>query len=192
MRIVYYKNGKRKVTRRGKSDLIYNVQLVNNRTTVIVTARTDIVLDQCDSWLDFDVNFKDLYFLNGYQSWTDTKEYKLAKRLRNIKKSPHIITKVFALAKYGDATFYKYSIKKSHGYDIFYSKGKHESFIFNLNFKTAYLIIELVKDRKNIHLISDTKGIKLEKGQTATIFDCCFYQDFNEGLKAFQDRKSVV
>ena len=81
-----------------------------------------------------------MYFLNGYQSWTDTKEYKLRERLRNIKKSPHIISHMFAMDKYGDASFYNYSIRKSHGYDVFYSKGKYESFIYNLNYKTAYLI----------------------------------------------------
>ena len=187
MRIVYYKNGKKKVTRRGNSDLIFNTQILNNRTTIILTAKTDISLGQCDMFLDSGVNFSDLYFLNGYQSWTDTKEYKLAKRLRNIKKSPHIITKVFALAKYGDSTFYNYSIKKSHGYDIFYSKGKCESFIFNLNFKNAYLIIELIKDRKSIHLITDSKGIKLSKGETFTLFDYCYYEDYQQGLEAFHE-----
>ena len=187
MRIVYYKNGKKKVTRRANSDLVFNTQMVNNRTTVILTAKTDIALDQCDCFIDAGINFSDLYFLNGYQSWTDTKEYKLAKRLRNIKKSPHIITKVFALAKYGDATFYKYSIKKSHGYDVFYSKGKNETFIFNLNFQKAYLIIELIKDRKSIHLITDTKGVKLAKGETFTLFDYCYYEEYEAGLKAFYD-----
>ena len=187
MRIVYYKNGKKRIARRSNGDLVVNTQIINNRTTVILTARADIALDQCDTFLESNVNFSDLYFLNGYQSWTDTKEFKLAKRLRNIKKSPHIITKVFALAKYGDAPFYKYSIKKSHGYDIFYSKGKCESFIFNLNFKNAYLIIELIKDRKSLHLITDTKGIKLAAGDTFTLFDYCAYDDYEEGYKSFQE-----
>ena len=52
--------------------------------------------------------------------------------------------------KYGDSTFYKYSINRLHGYDVFYSKGKYESFIYNLNYKNAYLLIELIKNKKEI------------------------------------------
>ena len=95
----------------------------DNEYIVKIKAHKEVTLLGADLFLPFRVNFHDLYFLNGYQSWTDTKEYPLKKRLRNIKKSPHIITKMFAMDKYGDSYFYKYSIKKSHGYDIFYSKG---------------------------------------------------------------------
>ncbi len=187
MRIIYFKNGKKRVSRRANKDFSLKTQIIDNRTTVVLTAKEDIALGQCDDFLTFDVNFRDLYFLNGYQSWTDTKEYKLSKRLRNINKSPHIIVSMYALKQYGDSLFYKYSIKKSHGYDIFYSKGDFESFIFNLNYDNAYLIIELIKDRKNIHLITDTKGIKLKAGESVTIFDYCFYDNYEEGLKAFHE-----
>ena len=54
--------------------------------------------------------------------------------------------------KYGDATFYKYSNKKLHGYDIFYAKGNNELFIYNMNFKNAYLIIELLKNKKSFKI----------------------------------------
>ena len=185
MRIVYFKNGKKKETEKSNSDLEFNIQTVNHRTTAILTAKTDICLDQCDEYLDASINYSDLYFLNGYQSWTDTKEYKLAKKLRNIKKGPLIISKVFALAQYGDANFYKYSHNKSHGYDVFYSKGQSESFIFNLNYKNAYLIIELIKNKKKMHLITDTKGAKLSKGETFVLFDYCYFDDYQEGLNEF-------
>lgn len=185
MRIVYFKDGKKIVTEKANEDLSLETKVVNNRTTIVLTANVDLKLGQADDYLQFNVNFKDLYFLNGYQSWTDTKEYKLAKRLRNINKSPHIIVKLFALKQYGDSLFYKYSIKKSHGYDVFYSKGDFESFIFNLNYDNAYLIIELLKDKKIIHLISDTLGIKLKAGESVTLFDYCFYDNYEEGLESF-------
>ena len=185
MRIVYFKDGKKIVTEKANEDLSLETKVVDNRTTIVLTANADLKLGQADDYLQFNVNFKDLYFLNGYQSWTDTKEYKLAKRLRNINKSPHIIVKLFALKQYGDSLFYKYSIKKSHGYDVFYSKGEFESFVFNLNYDNAYLIIELLKDKKIIHLISDTLGIKLKAGESVTLFDYCFYDNYEEGLESF-------
>ena len=187
MRISYYKNGKKYTVKSSNADVTISENREGNHTLVKLLANEEITLARADVSYPCHINFKDLYFLNGYQSWTDTKEYKLAARLRNIKKSPHIISNIFALDKYGDSSFYNYSIRKSHGYDVFYSKGNFESFIYNLNYKTAYLIIELIKDRSSIQLISDVRGLKVKKGQEVTIFDYCYYDNFEEGLMAFWD-----
>ena len=185
MRLYYLKNGRKHVAKFSNKDVRFDFRMVNNRTTVKVKALADITLLNADEVIPFNVNFQDLYFLNGYQSWTDTKEFKLAKRLRNIKKSPHIITKMFAMDKYGDSTFYKYSIKKSHGYDIFYSRGEYELLVYSHNFKNAYLIIELIKDKKSVHLISDVKGISLTQGEEVTVFDYSLFYDLKEGMQSF-------
>ena len=187
MRVSYFKNGKKYTTTTSNADVTISENREGNRTIVKLLAGEEITLAKADITYPCHINFKDLYFLNGYQSWTDTKEYKLSKQLRDIKKSPHIISNMFAMDRYGDATFYKYSIRKSHGYDVFYSKGKHECFIYNLNYKTAYLIIELIKDRSSIHLVSDVKGLLVKKGQEVTIFDYCYYDNFEKGLYAFWD-----
>ena len=170
MRLYYLKNGHKYCTKRSNEDVEIILGVVNNRTTTRIKALTDITLVKAVDTIPFNVNFRDLYFLNGYQSWTDTKEFKLAKREHNIKKAPHIISHMFAMDKYGDSSFYRYSIKKSHGHDIFYSRGENEMLIYSHNFKTAYLIIELIKDRKSVHLISDVEHISLTKGEEVTIF----------------------
>ena len=187
MRISYLKDHKKHTTQASNSDITINEVRDGNRTIVKLTANEDVTLLKADVSYPWHVNFKDLYFLNGYQSWTDTKEYKLAKQLRDVRKCPHIIAHMFSLAQYGDAPFYRYSIRKSHGYDVFCSRGQHESFLFNLNYKTAYLIIELIKDRSSIHLISDVQGLKVNKGEEVTIFDYCYYDNYEQGLYAFWD-----
>ena len=166
----------------------FEVELVKKgeRTTVTLLAKTDIELVEAVELLPLNINKEDLYFLNGYQSWTDTKEFKLSDRLRNIKKSPHIISHMFAMHAYGDNHFYKYSINKSHGYDVFYSKGKSESFIFNVNFEVAYLILEIIKNKRTtLRLISDLEGCKLKKGESVKIFDYFSYSEFDKGLESF-------
>ena len=185
MRISYLKDHKKRITQASNSDITISEVRDGNRTTIKLVANEDITLLKADVSYPWHVNFKDLYFLNGYQSWTDTKEYKLAKQLRDVRKCPHIIAHMFSLAQYGDAPFYRYSIRKSHGYDVFCSRGQHESFLFNLNYKTAYLIIELIKDRSSLHLISDVKGLKVSKGQEVTVFDYCYYDNYEKGLKAY-------
>ena len=187
MRITYYKNGKKHTAKGSNSDITISEIRNGNRTTVKLLANEDVTLHKADVSYPCHINYKDLYFLNGYQSWTDTKEYKLATQLRDIKKSPHIISHMFAMSAYGDSHFYNYSIRKSHGYDVFYSKGSFESFIFNLNYKTAYLIVELIKDRSSIRLISDVEGLVVSKGQKVTVFDYCYYDNFEKGLYAFWD-----
>ena len=187
MEVIYLKNGEKRNAILANEDLSFDSVTVDNRTTVILTAHADIDLIKVTDSIPFSVNFNDRYFLNGYQSWTDTREYSLKNRLRNIKKSPHIISQMYAMRAYGDSYFYDYSILKMHGYDVFYSKGKHESFIFNLNHKIAYLIIELIKGKRDLFLTSDVNGISLKSGESVVVFDYCFYKDFNEGLEAFNN-----
>ena len=185
MKIFYLKNGKIYNTSITNEDLSCSRVTNIDRKTVTITANTDIELVKVTDSIPFNVNFKDRYFLNGYQSWTDTKEYSLYNRLRNIKKSPHIITKLFALRAYGDSLFYDYSIKKMHSYDVFYSKGNYESFIFNLNYKNAYLLIELIKGKKDLFLTSDVKGLRLKAGQSIVVLDYYFTDNYQIGLDAF-------
>ena len=185
MRVIYYKNGSKHVVSQSNADITISEVREGNHTCIKLLASEEITLAKADVSYPCHINFKDLYFLNGYQSWTDTKEYKLAKQLRDIRKSPHIISHMFAMDKYGDSHFYNYSIRKSHGYDVFYSKGKYEMFIYNLNYKTAYLIIELIKDRSSIHLISDVQGLKVKKGEEVKLFDYCYFDNFEQGLNHF-------
>ena len=187
MRVIYYKNGSKHTASRSNADVNISEVREGNHTCIKLLASAEITLAKADVSYPCFINFKDLYFLNGYQSWTDTKEYKLAKQLRDIRKSPHIVSAMFAMDKYGDSHFYNYSIRKSHGYDVFYSKGKHECFIYNLNYKTAYLIIELIKDRSSIHLISDVQGLKVKKGEEITLFDYCYFDNYEKGLYSFWD-----
>ena len=185
MQITYIKNRKTYKTKESNNDLDININEAEGRYRVDVTAKKDLTLVSVTHSVPFHVNFKDRYFLNGYQSWTDSHEYSLFKRLRNIKKSPHIISRLFAMKSYGDSIFYKYSIRKSHGYDFFYSKGNYESFVINLIPNIAYLIIELVKNNRNIHLISDVNGMKLTEGESSVVLDYYFVNSYQEGLLKF-------
>lgn len=188
MRIKYLKKGKQYWNFDTCKDFEIEATKKGGKNSVTLIAKTDLELVEATDLLPIPTNLHDLYFFNGYQSWTDTKEYKLADRLRNIKKSPHIISHMYAMHAYGDNHFYKYSIKKSHGYDLFYSKGKHESFIFNVNFNVAYLIIEMIKDRRQtLRITSDLKGLTLKKGESVKIFDYYYFPSYQEGFDSFMN-----
>ena len=193
MHINYIKDGVKCSSIDSCKDFELEITKKYSRMKVQLIAKVDMDLISVVDLLPIRTNHKDLYFFNGYQSWTDTKEFKLTDRLRNIKKSPHIISHMYAMHAYGDNHFYRYSIKKSHGYDLFYSKGKYESFIYNLNFNVAYLIIEMIKDRRRtLRITSDLKGISLKKGEQIQIFDYYYFSDFNEGLQSFYDHLPLL
>ena len=185
MKLTYICDHKKITTDVSNGDVTITSSNDGHRQVVSIKANRDIVLETAKIVLDNKANYKDRYFLNGYQSWTDTREFKLNNRLRNIKKSPHIITHMFAMNKYGDSTFYRYSIKKVHGYDIFYSRGKDELFLYNLNYHTAYLIIELTKQLKKIILTSDVHNIALKAGEEITVFDFKLFTGYENGLENF-------
>lgn len=186
MRIYYLKNNKKYSNFDDCHDFSVEITKKNGKTTATIIAKEDIELLKAIDLLPIPTNHHDLYFFNGYQSWTDTKEFKLFDRERDIRKSPHIISHMFAMSAYGDNHFYNYSIKKSHGYDLFYSKGKEESFIYNLNFHVAYLLIEMIKDRRHtLKITSDLEGIKLKKGESIKVFDYYYFPSFKEGLESF-------
>ena len=105
MRIVYYKKGVKHTASKSNEDVKISEAREGNRTTIKLLASEEITLAKADVSYPCHINYKDLYFLNGYQSWTDTKEYKLATQLRDVKKSPHIITHMFALSAYLPRSF---------------------------------------------------------------------------------------
>ena len=108
MKIYYLKNGVKCNGAETCQDFELESTSKDGKTTVTLTAKEDIELIKAMDLLPIQTTRKDLYFLNGYQSWTDTKEFKLSNRLRDIRKSPHIISHMYAMHAYGDNHFYNY------------------------------------------------------------------------------------
>ena len=157
----------------------------NGRHTVTLRAKNEISLFSYTETFPFTPSKGDLYFFNGYQSWTDTKEFTPKERERNINKLPRSLVNNYAFDRYGDATFYNYRGRLMHGYDLFYSKGKCEKYVLNLNYTRAYLLIELNKKSKTLTLSSDFNGYKVAEGAEFTVADYYLSDSVAEGTKYF-------
>lgn len=181
--ISYKVFGSLKTTAKSNEDLEVSVSGKNHRFTVKLKAKNDISLLGFSQSFPFSVDQKDLYFLNGYQSWTDTKEFTPNERERNVKKLPKFILEKFAFDRYGDSSFYEYNKNVVHGYDIFYRKGKSEKFILNLNYKLSYLLIEL--NRGGLKLSYDYNGYELVSGTEFTVADYYMTDSVKEGMEFF-------
>ena len=151
-----------------------------------VKALKDITLNKAEIKDIASLNPDDIFILNGYQSWTYTKEYTLNDQEFNIKKIIKPIRKAFYLETYGDSFIYDYHKNKLHGFDIFYIKGKKELFSVNLNFKNAYLIYDIDRINKTLSLISDVEGLTIKEGETKTLFNYSLFDSINEGMDDFR------
>ena len=177
-------------------DLSLNFADDGGRRTVTLTAKRDLELNEYSeiehdfftSRLPENPDPKgDLYFINGYQSWTETREFYADARERDVTALPRALVRSFALDRYGDATFYEYDKRVLHGYDVFYVKGKTGAFICNLNAKNAYLIVEVVRRIGAVTLISDIRGKKLCAGESFVICDYFYRGSFEDGIRAFSE-----
>lgn len=157
----------------------------NHQTVALVAKRDKIELISVSETVHIkDPKSKEMFF-NGYQSWTDSKEIKLKAKEKNIYKSPKPVVKAYAMDKYGDAPFYDYRRHVLHGYDVCYSKSGEGFFCFNLNYHNAYLIFEYNKRTRQLHITSDVKGIKLNKGEEVVVWDTMMFDSYALGLESF-------
>ncbi|MBP5467000.1 MAG: alpha-galactosidase, partial [Clostridia bacterium] len=156
----------------------------DGRLSVDIKVLKDITLLSVTESFPLPISKNDRLCMNGYQSWTDTKNFYPKEKEKDVYKIPSFLVKAFAFDRYGDATFYDYRRNTLHGYEIFYKKGKGEFFVINNN-DDAYLICEVVKDEGVLNIISDVKGVFLKRGETFTALDCFYYQNYQKGVEKF-------
>ena len=197
------KKENRITTNQTDENVVIDIKNINNRQTVVIKALKDIVIHEASIRLDVKFNNDSKFFLNGYQSWTDTKEAyiyeyeRIARRAKKyfkknkandtFNKSKDVLINTYAFDRYGDVLLYDYDKNKLHGYDVFYIKGIREFFSFNYNYKNAYLIYEVYRKEHEIRILSDVKKLLVKRGEEFTLFDYALYDSYNEGLKAFYE-----
>ena len=166
----------------------------NGGKRVTITALRDITLDSAVIPIEFKKSRKSSVFVNGYQSWTASKEYVSADNLlisekqRNLDRLPKAVVNGYAFKSYGSQFFHKADNSSLLGVDYAYVKGKEEIFIGNLNYKNAYLLIEIHKTKNRILLLSDVDGRKLKKGESFVVFDFMTDKSADNGQKEYFSR----
>lgn len=115
-------------------------------------------------------------FLNGYQSWTETREYEITEKVHNINRLPAGIKDRFHFEAYGDPWFYHYRDDVWHGYTYSYveNEAKECDFIGSLNEENAFLIINHEAKNNVIRLESDIYGKAVR--DRFTLFDFVNYK----------------
>ena len=107
---------------------------------------------------DYSFSESSLVYANGYQSWTDTKEFRIDEKMKSLDKLPMFLRKHYLFDIYGDSYFYKYPNKNGvfHGYTISYIREEDDYlFIGSLNDHEYYTIIKSDATQNKIEIIPD-------------------------------------
>jgi alpha-galactosidase len=111
---------------------------------------------------DYIFSTDDKIFANGFQSWTDSREFCLNEKIRKPGLFARGVMKKYIIDRYGDGHFYKLSGRKgvfhSHTYTYF-RNGSEYKLIGSLSEKNGYTIIESDVSKKRIRIIKDCEGV---------------------------------
>ena len=140
------------------------------RKIVKIIPKAPIILEKAFIEKDLYWNKDTEFFLNGYQSWTDTKGFYFHDRMRGLEHLPKKIIDKYQFHKYGDYSFTEYAKGLLHGITYSYMREKDKyKLIGSLNERTAYLTIYYDFNKKAIRLASDVENREIS--QEFIVFD---------------------
>ncbi len=147
------------------SEALYND---GTRFTAVLTPKTKLQISACTAFADERLSKESRVFLNGYQTWTDSKEVTL----------DYTIPKLNVLAKpligmYGDYGFRRHSRSKLHSCTYTYIRNEDGSITLygSLSEKSGYTLFEYDKDKNCLRVQKDCVGLYPKLGEPYVLFD---------------------
>lgn len=162
-------------------EVVVEESLSGERISAKINAPYTVHLEKLEFILQEDYQRSKSIFVNGFQSWTESKLYKKNERIPALKKFARSI-----MNPYGDYTYHDYSGKPgdfhSWGYTYFIAPQKRIQFIGSLDEKNAFTNFVHHVNENQLQIIRDVKGWEVQ-GETI-IAD--FFQTENSERGAFQ------
>lgn len=169
-------------------DLKIEIIKDKNIYSAILFPKKELTLNYASLTLNYEFVKSDLLLVNGFQSWTSSKEYKTNGKLRGINHLPKKIINHYGLDRYGDYTFKNYVNKKGymHSYTLGYIRRDNNfRLLGSLNERTGYtiinyhvpeneIVIEKEVEEKNINERFELFSIYSIKGDYEEVFDKYF------------------
>jgi alpha-galactosidase len=137
---------------------------------VKIIPRRAVKIEAFSIEMDEVIKQKDRVYLNGYQTWTNSREYDLDECIPKLTKIAKPIMSV-----YGDYNFYPYHRNKLQSYTYTYIRKENGILLLgSVSEKTGYTIFEFDKVQKSLTVIKDCNG--LEINAEYDIFDLFFIE----------------
>ena len=163
-KIVYIKNGQKVTTAGDDIVAIKDVKVENNILKASIASIQKIELFSVSLVYDRTMKDEELFYVNGYQSWTTSKEY----RKSDVQKGLSWICANLPLGRkltacYGDYDFTTYSKDLFHSFTYTYFRNDESFQLFgSLNEKNGYTIFYLDKVNNTFEIQKDVEGTFLD------------------------------
>lgn len=165
--------------------LRWDVENSEERFTLRLHSEGETELHHISANFRFDFEKHDMLYLNGYQSWTDSRERGVKGRMHSLDRVPKKIVEKFSLDRYGDNRFVRYGHSRGlqHGFTYGYVRRGEEYTLFGslaeesgftvLRFDTNTNTITLEKDCAGHHFAGDYTVFDLVilRGMEDEVFD---------------------
>ena len=137
-------------------------ELSDDVLSIQIIPKCEIKIDSLMIKFNFDFNQDDLIYVNGYQSWTDSKEFFADEKMKTLSKFSKPLLPHYQFDKYGDYNFKSYSNHKGdfHGYTYGYIRsGNDYQLIGSLSEKQGYTILNTRVTKNEIVIEKECKGL---------------------------------
>ena len=153
----------------------FKTNFQDNRLIATIIPKKQFKILSAKTKLAMSCQKNDRIMLNGYQSWTDTRELTLKDRLFGINRIPKKIAKKYGFENYGDYPFVKYSGKKGelHGFTFGYIRQDNIiNFVGSLDESKGYTILKYSGKNQLLSIEKDCTGLEITK--EFEVFDVAF------------------
>ena len=153
----------------------YSLSLYHSdwRTSVVIDPKGTLTLRGVEAVFPWRCGKKDRILLNGYQSWTDTRELTAKDRMHGLRRMPKFAVKKFAVQNYGDYHIVDYSGKKGelHGFSYGYiRRGEEYDFIGSMGERDGYTVLRWSAKAQLVRVCRDCAGLEISAAYSALDF----------------------
>ena len=166
-------------------DFRWDLDCREDRISLRLHSEGETVLGDIKLKFNFPFEKHDMLYLNGYQSWTDSRERGVKGRMHSLDRVPKRIVEKYSLDRYGDNRFVTYSRshRQQHGFTYGYVRRDEDFTLFGslaeesgftiLRFDTEENTVTLEKDCVGHHFTGDYTVFDLVilKGTEDAVFD---------------------
>ncbi len=181
--IIYTSGGKTHKTHHSETvDFEIREEIDGDILTLTLLPKTDITFQKFEIKDKISFSNESKFFVNGYQSWTVSREYASNEDMRedfNPKFLSVLDKKKFNVRGIwgaGDLTFHKYPEKSGifYGYSYAYIRNANDIRLFaSLCEKAGYTIITFNTNTSTVSIEKDVEGVTYKKGQEIKILELC-------------------
>lgn len=173
------------------NDFVFEFSENDGRIKGMVTALTDLTFRSISLTCERLYGFDDLFYANGYQAWTTSREFcrsdvlKGVMPLSKISKFTEDLTAIsgdYKFASYGEA-----GVFHSYTYCYFRKRGQRNITLYgSKSERKGFTVFEADMNENTFKIYKDIEGISLKAGESYEVFDIIELQgDFDEVMDGY-------